>query len=61
MVSLDLAALVAGAKFRGEFEERLKAVISDVTEGEGKVGGRVPGSHSQLPVGDKHGRSHRDV
>ena len=37
IVALDMGALVAGAKFRGEFEERLKAVLKEVQEAEGEV------------------------
>src|SRR5262249_16909483 len=37
LVALDLAALVAGAKYRGEFEDRLKAVVKEITEAEGQI------------------------
>ena len=37
IVTLDLSALVAGAKYRGEFEDRLKAVLKEVTESEGQI------------------------
>ncbi len=37
VVSLDLASMVAGAKYRGEFEERLKAVLSEIRDAEGRI------------------------
>ncbi len=37
LISLDLAAMVAGAKYRGEFEERLKAVLAEIKESEGQI------------------------
>ncbi len=37
IVALDLSALVAGAKYRGEFEDRLKAVLKEITEAEGQI------------------------
>ncbi|MCO7220339.1 ATP-dependent chaperone ClpB [Klenkia sp. PcliD-1-E] len=37
LMSLDLSAMVAGAKFRGEFEERLKAVLQEITDSDGEV------------------------
>ncbi|KAG6523942.1 hypothetical protein ZIOFF_013830 [Zingiber officinale] len=37
LISLDMGALIAGAKYRGEFEDRLKAVLREVTESEGQI------------------------
>ena len=37
VITLDMGALVAGAKFRGEFEERLKAVLKEVQRREGQI------------------------
>ena len=37
LMALDLGALIAGAKYRGEFEDRLKAVIKEVTDSSGKI------------------------
>jgi ATP-dependent Clp protease ATP-binding subunit ClpA len=41
LVALDLGALIAGAKFRGQFEERLRSVLAEVREGEGGDGGVI--------------------
>jgi ATP-dependent Clp protease ATP-binding subunit ClpB len=37
LVALDLGALIAGAKFRGEFEERLKAVLKEISNAAGNI------------------------
>ena len=37
VITLDLGALIAGAKYRGEFEDRLKAVLKEITDAEGKI------------------------
>lgn len=37
LISLDMGSLLAGAKFRGDFEERLKAVLKEVTSSNGQI------------------------
>jgi len=55
IVSLDLGALVAGAKFRGEFEERLKAVLKEVTESEGRIVLFIDELHTVVGAGAAEG------
>jgi ATP-dependent Clp protease ATP-binding subunit ClpB len=55
IVALDMGALVAGAKYRGEFEERLKAVLKEITDAEGQVVLFIDELHTVVGAGAAEG------
>ncbi|MEU8124479.1 ATP-dependent chaperone ClpB [Spirillospora sp. NPDC049024] len=55
LISLDLGAMVAGAKYRGEFEERLKAVLNEIKESEGQVVTFIDELHTVVGAGAAEG------
>ncbi|WP_371748988.1 ATP-dependent chaperone ClpB [Aquihabitans sp. G128] len=55
LVSLDIGALIAGAKFRGEFEERLKAVMKEITDADGEVITFIDEMHTIVGAGKAEG------
>jgi len=55
LISLDLGSMVAGAKYRGEFEERLKAVLKEITDAEGDVITFIDELHTVVGAGAAEG------
>jgi len=55
VVALDLGALIAGAKFRGEFEDRLKAVLREITEAQGSIILFIDELHTLIGAGSAEG------
>lgn len=55
LMSLDMGALIAGAKYRGEFEDRLKAVIKEVTASNGRIVLFIDEIHTVVGAGASQG------
>ena len=55
LVTLDLAALIAGAKYRGEFEERLKAVLTEINQADGEIITFIDELHTLMGAGGGEG------
>ena len=55
LISLDLSSMVAGAKYRGEFEERLKAVLKEITDSDGEVITFIDEMHTVVGAGASEG------
>jgi len=59
LVALDIGALVAGSKYRGEFEDRLKAVLKEITESDGQIVCFIDELHTLVGAGAAEARSTR--
>ncbi|MDS1270086.1 ATP-dependent chaperone ClpB [Lipingzhangella sp. LS1_29] len=55
LIALDLSAMVAGAKYRGEFEERLKAVLNEIKESDGQIITFIDELHTMVGAGSAEG------
>ena len=61
LISLDMGSLIAGAKYRGEFEERLRAVLKEVTESSGQIVLFIDEVHTVVGAGAREGSGSMDA
>ena len=61
LISLDMGSLIAGAKYRGEFEERLRAVLKEVTESDGQTVLFIDEVHTVVGAGSREGSGSMDA